>query len=499
MSVFKKYIKNEYIGIGLFTVFFAGMYIWRMFNIHPWYDELYTYYTFISKGPVYAAIHWPLPNNHVGYSVISGFFNVFGSPIIALRGASLVAAVANIILIYILGLKFFDNIRYALAVVGFYGAVNIVNALSVQGRGYTLSTTCMLLSIIAILKIFDQDVPLVRWYVVFGICLALGIYIIPSSTFWVIPVCFTGGFYLLFNHKYKSLIKLIVSALVAAAMDLFLYATIWLAVGSNLLSKSADSAYFGLYQLDVIKKAPFTALQTGLDYMLASPYIQSVDRHVVITGLIDYIETLFAQFYSGCEEILMVLLIISMVIALIRYIKDRTEFRALFLFVFILLQPILLIIQSQQPYLRVFTFFGFVAAVAIVYICKGFRVSEQVMAILAILLLVLTLTPGYRNNLGDEEDTLLRCFELVEDEGINPRDIESICYTDDYQKYILKFYYNGEPVEAPLGEAYMVIAPNELNGIWPSLYDENSFNREELKQGYSQIGQVEKYKIYIRK
>ena len=58
----------------LFMIFLFGMaayYGYRMFAITPWYDELYTYYYFISRGPVYAAIHWPLPNNHVGYSAIS--------------------------------------------------------------------------------------------------------------------------------------------------------------------------------------------------------------------------------------------------------------------------------------------------------------------------------------------------------------------------------------------------------------------------------------------
>ncbi|MDE7133455.1 MAG: hypothetical protein K2O65_16970, partial [Lachnospiraceae bacterium] len=55
----------------LFILGLAVYYGWRMFALTPWYDELYTYYYFISRGPVYAAIHWPLPNNHIGYSVLS--------------------------------------------------------------------------------------------------------------------------------------------------------------------------------------------------------------------------------------------------------------------------------------------------------------------------------------------------------------------------------------------------------------------------------------------
>ena len=65
----------------LFLVFMACYYGWRMFALTPWYDELYTYYYFISRGPVYAAIHWPLPNNHIGYSVLSALLGFFGNPV----------------------------------------------------------------------------------------------------------------------------------------------------------------------------------------------------------------------------------------------------------------------------------------------------------------------------------------------------------------------------------------------------------------------------------
>lgn len=499
LSVFKRLAKKENIGIGVLVLFFACMYIWRMINIHPWYDELYTYYTFISRGPVYAAIHWPLPNNHVGYSALSGFLNIFGSPVIALRGVSLIAAISNIILVYLLGLKFFEEKSgYALAVTGFYGAVNIVNALSVQGRGYSLSTTCMLLSIMVLIKLTSADKPYMRWFVIYAICLSLGIYVIPSSTFWVIPVCLTGGFYLLFNKKIRTLVRLIIASALAALADLMLYATIWLAIGSNLLSKTEGGQYFGLYQLDIIKHAPYTSLKAGLDYMLASPYIQSVDRNIVVTGLLRYFETLFAQFYSGAAWIIIVLLLLTMIIALIRYIKDRTDFKALFLFVFILMQPILLIIQSQQPYLRVFTFFGFVVAVSAVYLCSGFYINAGIMTVLGVLMALLTLTPGYRTNLGDDEDTLLACFQLAAEEGLQPEAIESICYTDDYQKYILKYYYDIEPLEASVGEAMMVIAPDELNGIWPKLYDESNFDRDLINNEYHELGTVQRYTIYIK-
>ena len=127
-------------------VFLAGMalyYGWRMFALTPWYDELYTYYCFISRGPVYAAIHWPLPNNHVGYSVLSAFLDYLGNSYIGLRGISYLCALANICLLYKIAGKYKKGFL-PLAIVILYVSMNLVNQLAVQGRGYTLGITCFL-------------------------------------------------------------------------------------------------------------------------------------------------------------------------------------------------------------------------------------------------------------------------------------------------------------------------------------------------------------------
>lgn len=76
----------------LIFLFFMGYYGYRLFVITPWYDEIYTYIYFIDKGFFYSATHWPLPNNHVFFSMISSFLRIFGV-YIGLRGISYLAAV----------------------------------------------------------------------------------------------------------------------------------------------------------------------------------------------------------------------------------------------------------------------------------------------------------------------------------------------------------------------------------------------------------------------
>ena len=75
MKRIRAFFKSNW-AIVILVAVMAVIYGRMMYVNRPWYDELYTYYYFISKGPVYAAIHWPVPNNHIGYSVLSAFLDL---------------------------------------------------------------------------------------------------------------------------------------------------------------------------------------------------------------------------------------------------------------------------------------------------------------------------------------------------------------------------------------------------------------------------------------
>ncbi len=218
----RKFIKDR--ENGLFALWFLWMAVYygiRMFALTPWYDELYTYYYFISKGPVYAAIHWPLPNNHVGYSVLSGFLNLFGNSVIGLRGMSYLAALLNQVLLYRIGRKCFSY-GWSLVCVLLYSCMNLVNQLAVQGRGYTLAVSCFLMAVYMLQIIgWKEERETKRdfkYYGVFSVSLTFGLYILPSSVYWVIPVCVAGGLFLLSLGKIKPLVNLIISSLAAASI-----------------------------------------------------------------------------------------------------------------------------------------------------------------------------------------------------------------------------------------------------------------------------------------
>lgn len=503
MKKIKKFVIDKWMII-VITLLFSIIYGYRMFFNYPWYDELYTYYSFICRGPIYSAIHWPLPNNHVGYSVISGFLSYLGNPTIALRGVSFCASVANIVLVYVLARKLlvrskFNEILGIFASIAF-GCVILVHTLAIQGRGYAFSTSCYIISILMVYDILTKEKAKLSRFIVFSFSLCLGIYVLPSSTFWVFPVCITAGIALLIAKKYKDLIKLVIFAALAALVDLVLYVVIWLAIGSNLLCKTEGSGFFGIYQVDIIKMAPFKAIQTGLDYMLASPYIQSMDRDIVVRELFKYLHNLFDQFYPRMGYVLIAYLCMAFVVATVRFFRDKSRFLELLVAIGIIMVPVMLVVQSTQPYLRVFSFFGVIVALSLIMFIDIIGFGKLPILIVSVAMFCLLFTGPYRISIADRENDIHDALIFMEEKGIGVSDISDIMYVDDYQKYVIKFYYNEEPSEAySVDTAKCIIMPSEdLNGVWPMLYAEHDFDRAYIASIFDEVVVTDKYTIYIR-
>lgn len=503
-------------GNGVFSIFFIAMAVYyaiHMFTLKPWYDELYTYYSFISRGPVYAAIHWPVPNNHVLYSVLSAFLDICGNPYIGLRGISYLMALLNLWLVYFLAGKFMN--RYFAAGASFlYASTYLVNSLSIQGRGYTLATACYLMALLALYNIC-MDGSRKRDYIVYALCLIAGLYTLVSSTFWVLPVCFIGGLFLLMQKQYKRLGKLIGTSIAAAFMTLFLYGVIWLAIGSNLLSKNAESIYFGIYQVTIILQNPIAALTTGMNYMLATPYVQSIGRGQVVRELFYYLRDLFNLYVQGRGVWMNVLLTVSAIAFTVSSWKNRKHadagfFASLYLSVSILCLPLMLMIQSVQPYKRVFSFFAAVTSILTVYILTQavsllkqaewkLRIERLLQVTLLFFAVVLLGSPAYNEPYADREN---RIAEIIQPQDV--ADILKIYYTDDYQKYVLKFYYDAEPQETSIEEADTILIAEELMTPsatplqWPILVSYDSLDWNYIQENFKIKRETDSYTLFQR-
>lgn len=424
----------------LFCLLFCGMgiyYLWRMFSIPPWYDELYTYENFIDRGMIYSMIHWPLPNNHVFFSALSAVLNKLGSPYIGLRGISFLASMGSLLLLYRILRKAVPANMAAAGAALFAAMYNVVQQ-AAQGRGYALSGFFLLAAVNCLYEIcvpeaggvyealagngrehgkggqrdgdgikggmikrarnkngrkikqqkFKQRKMNRRfWYYAgFAACLTGGLYTIASNLYWVVPVCMAGGLYLLFSGKYKTLFRLIGASLAAALTTFGLYTIIWLAIGSNFLIKEEAGPFFGKGHFYVLLHDPFAAFSRGMQAMLSDPNIQSIDRSRFNSEFILYLERVANQVYPNGGRILLVLTAVGLVLALLLCIrafrrKDMPVFfLALYTVVLTVMVPVFLTVQCVFPYLRVFTYMG--SVLAILFVLMVYAGAEAVRSLI---------------------------------------------------------------------------------------------------------------------
>ena len=366
---------------GLFWCLFLGMgiyYIWRMFSVPPWYDELYTYENFIDRGMIYSMIHWPLPNNHVFYSALSAILNKLGNPYIGLRGVSFLASMGSLLLLYRI-LKKGISPRMAAAGTALFAAMYNVVQQAAQGRGYALSGFFLLAAVNCLYEIcIPEKTAAVKekrrfWYYAgFAACLTGGLYTIPSNLYWVVPVCMAGGLYLLFTGEYKKLFRLVIASAAAAIVTFGLYTIIWLAIGSNFLVKEETGAFYGMSHFQVLKTAPFAAFSRGMEAMLSDPNIQSIDRSRFNNEFTLYLGRVLNQVYPNGSHILPflilfgLLLMLALIIISCRRKEKSMFFLSLYVFVLTVMVPVFLVIQCVFPYLRVFTYMGSVLSMMFV-------------------------------------------------------------------------------------------------------------------------------------
>ena len=255
-------------------VAFAVFYGWNLAVIPPWYDELYSYAVFILKGPGYIVTHWPLPNNHVFFNLLSSLLSyVTGNRLVILRGVSFLALILTMILLYRFMRNSFDGFT-GLAALLIFGLNTYTCGLGIQGRGYSLSLLFYVTALIACVRISRGGAGL-RWIVLWTVSITLGAYTIPSNLYWI-ALLFAGTAFLL-RKRLKDLFVYAVSSGVGGGITVLLYTPIWLTTAS-----------IHKFEGPLWKRAKF-----GFAVMRADGNIQSIGRNEMLRGLPEYIRAVF--------------------------------------------------------------------------------------------------------------------------------------------------------------------------------------------------------------
>lgn len=547
----------------IFGIFLACMciyYAYRMFAFAPWYDELYTYNFFISRGPVYAGIHWPVPNNHLGYSALSGILYVIThQPYISLRGIAYLSSVGNLIILFMIGRRLMRR-GMAILLPAVYAGAWQVNVITVQGRGYSLSVNMMMIALICLMHLcFDElDTPmsqspdgrdsgekkLRKYYILWAFALILGFYTVMTTLYWVVPVCVTALCCLLSLKRVKRLIRLIISSVCAAFGTLIVYSAVWLAIGSNLLIKEGSGEFAGASHFHVISSHPILSLRTGAEYMLATPYIQSVETEGYLKAFCDHWIDILNHMYSF-GIVILILMIISLILAAVTLIarhralggagrkqggeaiqeqgysemrttevstpEDKTMTDGLTVFSWMviclaLIAPIVVFVQTKLPYIRVFTFYAVSVSLAVTYLIYVLfgalkdHFTYGIGVIVTALVIAQLLGADYNTPYGDKEEAVL---DIMKQSGLVylHQAGMSICLTDCDQEYMYRFLYDEYPEMIDQHEADVIIVDKEMldpdaEYHWEFYYDNTTIDHNML-QNMKQLLRNTYYDIYI--
>ena len=197
------------------------------------YDEAFTYLTFIQPGGSYL-FYYPLPNNHVFYTLAastSAFF--FGPNPVSLRWPSLVFGLGSVILSFRLGRKLSGDHGGYLVAAG-VALCPILVSYSALARGYSL----LILLLLAMLTIVTDDTrfPWQTKPVAIALLASAALFVMPSAAYMIAGVCMWAVAFRITRHR-ESWRDVVDFALPLAAMGLFFTAVLYLPV---LLVNSLD-------------------------------------------------------------------------------------------------------------------------------------------------------------------------------------------------------------------------------------------------------------------
>ena len=173
---------NRIIKYKLYLLFFVPILltIYLAIYLPVTYDESFTFVNFIDRGIAVSASFYPAPNNHVLYSVISSFLNLFSfKNILPFRFISIVFLILSLIMIskiLIDDSKKIKNYYFILISVFPLTLVNIYQ--SSLARGYSLLFFLTLINIFFIKKILKNNDN--KHLLIFSFFSALSFYTIPS-------------------------------------------------------------------------------------------------------------------------------------------------------------------------------------------------------------------------------------------------------------------------------------------------------------------------------
>ena len=201
-----------------------------LFYLPITYDEAFTFINFIDRGVIVSASYYPSPNNHVLYSIIGAFVNLFNfNTIMPFRIISAVFFLLSLIIIVKIFLRNSLSLKkyhYLLISVFPLNLVYVYN--SSLARGYALLVLLTLVNIYVIQKILKNDDD--KHLQIFSFFTSLAFYTIPSYFYCHLIFCI-----LIFFFKKNSFRFLIKSNIIILFLSFLFFFPIIIFQGYNFI------------------------------------------------------------------------------------------------------------------------------------------------------------------------------------------------------------------------------------------------------------------------
>jgi hypothetical protein len=206
---------------------------WFAYTFPAHTDEAYSYVNFVHEGFFKTIAYYPLPNNHVFYNVLCGFFELPDlPPLWVMRLPTFITSLFLSLLSFFICLRRY-NFQIGFLAAVFFSAAPYSVYFSVHGRGYILVSFFALAAIYAVLRFLETGRNF--YLVLFVLASAFGFFTIPVFAYVFVPLVLFGFFYLLKSKKNNQLLKFFWSAILAGVLTLFFYSLILITSGWRVL------------------------------------------------------------------------------------------------------------------------------------------------------------------------------------------------------------------------------------------------------------------------
>ncbi len=241
----------------VFAVIICILNIYRALTVPVFYDEAWTYLNFTSRSVLVTLGHYPAPNNHIFFTLLTNITALLPLPAtFALRLPNLLLLPAAFFTWLLLLRRWFSPER------SLVGAVLLavsypVQLYSLQARGYLLY---ILLASVAFCIVHTWATRQMQRWIMIVVCV-MGLYTMPSFLY----VVFSCGMYLCIvavAHKnWKYLPNGLITVFWTGTLTLLLYLPVLLLNGWRAL---ADNPYVKRYSLqEVLAMLPMHFMNTG--------------------------------------------------------------------------------------------------------------------------------------------------------------------------------------------------------------------------------------------